>query len=268
MEQVKQNHLNCKICGHPVHKYFNTLVLRKYPVDFMACPNCEFLFPAEVFWLNEAYQRPINLEDTSILERNIRFAKIISVILYFFFKRQGQFLDFAGGYGLFTRLMRDIGFNFQWYDPHTPNLFAQGFECELNSSRKFELITACEVLEHFENPAAETSRLFSLSDNLLFSTILLPQSPPRADEWWYYGFEHGQHISFYSKKTMEFLAQKNQRNLLSSHNIHLFTAKSISPLLYQFIVNVGFTFLFLAVKKLMSSLTTRDAETMREKPKI
>lgn len=265
MEQVKQNHPTCKICGHQVRKCFDTRMLRKYPVDILHCPDCGFLFPAEVFWLKEAYQRPINLEDTRILERNIRFAKIISVILYFFFKRHGQFLDFAGGYGLFTRLLRDVGFQFQWNDPHTPNLFARGFETELNSGQQFELITAFEVFEHFENPLEEISRLFSYSDNLLFSTMLLPRTPPKADQWWYYGFEHGQHISFYSKRTLEFLAQKYQRNLYSSHNFHLFAAKSISPLLYQFIITIGFIFLFWPVKKLMRSLTTRDAERMREK---
>jgi len=268
MEQIKQNHLTCKICGHPVDKYFNTPVLRKYPVDILHCPNCGFLFPAEVFWLKEAYQHPINLEDTGMLERNIKFAKIISVILYCFFKRQGQFLDFAGGYGIFTRLMRDAGFQFYWNDPHTPNLFARGCESELNSGQKFELITAFEVFEHFENPLEEISRLCSLSDNLLFSTLLLPSRPPEASEWWYYGFEHGQHISFYSRKTLEILAQKYQRNLLSSHNLHLFTTKKIPSLLYQFMVKAGPIFLYLPVKGLMGSLTTRDAEAIRERIKI
>jgi len=232
----------------------------------MHCPNCGFLFPAEIFWLKEAYQPPINLEDTGLLERNIRFAKIISVILYLFFKRHGQFLDFAGGYGIFTRLIRDVGFSFYWNDLHTPNLFAQGFEVDLKQGSQFELITALEVFEHFENPPAEIERLFKYSENILFSTILLPQPVPAADKWWYYGFEHGQHISFYSKKTLEFLAQKYQRNLLSCHNIHLFTSRSISPMIYQFVVTAGFIFLYLPVKKLMQSLTTRDAEAMRVKP--
>ncbi len=41
------------------------------------------------------------------------------------------FLDYAGGYGVFTRLMRDIGFDFYWHDPYTQNLFANGFEKDI-----------------------------------------------------------------------------------------------------------------------------------------
>jgi len=53
------------------------------------------------------------------MSRNISSSKITAVILFFLFKKFGKFLDFGGGYGIFTRLMRDIGFDFYWYDPHS-----------------------------------------------------------------------------------------------------------------------------------------------------
>jgi len=34
----------------------------------------------------------------------------------------GIFLDYAAGYGLFVRLMRDAGYNFRWSDLYCQNL--------------------------------------------------------------------------------------------------------------------------------------------------
>ena len=110
------------------------------------------------------------------------------------------FLDYAGGYGVFTRLMRDIGFDFYWHDPYTQNLFANGFEDDLKSNSKFELLTAFEVFEHLVNPKEELEKMLRFSDTIVFSTELMPQEIPDPEEWWYYGFNHGQHISFYTRK--------------------------------------------------------------------
>ncbi len=50
---------------------------------------------------------------------------------------------------MFTRLMRDYGFDFLHYDKHTQNLFARGFEFH---DEKIEAITCFECFEHFVNP--------------------------------------------------------------------------------------------------------------------
>jgi len=39
----------------------------------------------------------------------------------------GIFLDYAAGYGLFVRLMRDAGYNFRWSDLYCQNLFVRGW---------------------------------------------------------------------------------------------------------------------------------------------
>jgi hypothetical protein len=247
-----------------VQKCFQAEILKKYKVDFFQCPNCEYLSAADAFWLEEAYQQPINQEDTGLINRNIYFSKIITVIIYCLFNRKGKFLDFAGGYGILTRLMRDVGFQFFWNDPHTNNLFARGFESDLNANNPMELITAIEVFEHFENPTEEVKKLFRISENLLFSTILLPDPVPTSSEWWYYGFEHGQHISFYTDKTLEWIAQHYGKKLYSCNNIHLFTTKEISGFLYNFIILMGYKLFFCPISKLMQTLTTSDAESIRQ----
>jgi hypothetical protein len=50
------------------------------------------------------------------MQRNINLSKMVATILLLFFDFRRKFLDYAGGYGVFVRLMRDIGFDFYWYD--------------------------------------------------------------------------------------------------------------------------------------------------------
>ena len=83
-----------------------------------------------------------------------------------------------GGYGIFTRLMRDIGFDFYWYDPHSINLLARGFETR-SKNYKYELVTAFEVFEHFAELIKEIESMLQFSDNILFSTELLPSLIPK-----------------------------------------------------------------------------------------
>jgi hypothetical protein len=124
----------------------------------------------------------------------------------------GRFLDYAGGYGLMTRLMRDYGFDFHWSDPYTQNLFAAGFEATLEGH--FTAISAFEVLEHMTDPVAEVGALLAHTDTIVASTELRPQPIPPPD-WPYYGFGHGQHIGFFSRPGLEALAQRLGVRLIS-----------------------------------------------------
>lgn len=218
----------CKICNSESDLAFTSKLLNKYDVKYYKCKHCEYLFTEDPFWLNEAYERSINLSDTGLLMRNLYFSEILSVVIYFYFNKDAAFLDYAGGYGVFTRLMRDIGFDFYWHDPYTQNLFANGFEKDINDSTKYELITAFEVFEHFINPKDEIAKMVKLSDTIVFSTELMLQQIPDPKSWWYYAFDHGQHISFYSKKTMNYLAKQFEMNYYDVNGIQIFTRKKLN----------------------------------------
>ena len=200
--------------------------MRKYPVDYFYCRNCGFLQTEKPHWLEEAYRCAINDLDTGLLQRNIYYSKIATVILSRYFKKDAEFLDYGGGYGIFTRLMRDNGFNFFIYDPNCPNLFAKEFQFnpEIN---QISLITSWECFEHFENPLVDLEKMLKISRNIMFSTELLPEDIPNPDKWGYYGFEHGQHISFYSKKTFLFLSKKFNLKYYSARNLHVLTEKKL-----------------------------------------
>ncbi len=260
--------MNCKICNHETKYIFSAKILNKYNVKYYYCNYCAFLKTEEPYWLTEAYNSPINIFDTGVMARNIGYSKITAVILYFLFDQYGRYLDFAGGYGFLTRLMRDIGFDFYWHDPYSTNLVARGFESK-NNSLKYELITSFESFEHFAQPNKEIEKMLQISDNILFSTELLPSVVPNPEKWWYYGLEHGQHISFYSYKTLKYIGQKYNMSFCSDNrNFHLLTKnKSINNGIYNFLLKFQKYGLFFYIKRRIKSLTVDDMNLLISKTK-
>jgi hypothetical protein len=211
----------CRLCGSATRVAFEATILSRHRVDYLHCPDCDQLQTATPHWLDEAYVRPINVEDTGLVQRNLLLARHMALLLFEGGLREGRFLDFAGGYGLMTRLMRDYGFDFHWNDPHTQNLFAAGFEAALEG--RFTAISAFEVLEHMVEPAVEVGALLAHTDTLVTSTELRPESIPPRD-WPYYGFSHGQHIGFFSQKSLATLANRLSVRLLTDGAfLHVFT---------------------------------------------
>lgn len=160
------------------------------------------------YWLNEAYAQSINLEDTGIMVRNQMCAERFAPVLFSLFGPSGRFVDFAGGYGLFTRMMRDCGFDFYWHDAYTENLVARGFE--YRAADTVDAVTSFESFEHFVDPLHELRKLLALGGAVFFSTDLAPSPTPRPDQWWYYGQSHGQHIAFYRVETLRRLASMTE----------------------------------------------------------
>ena len=118
----------CPICDSERKEIFTAKILHQYEIKYFLCDNCGLLQTEEPFWLNEAYSSAIADTDTGIVARNLSISKKLTCILYFLFNKEGKYLDIAGGYGLLTRLMRDIGFDFYWQDVYCQNIFAEGFE--------------------------------------------------------------------------------------------------------------------------------------------
>ena len=176
----------CKICGNDTLRAFSAEIMKKYTVNYFQCPNCEFVQTENPYWLKEAYESPMNFTDTGIMVRNQRFSKVTASLLILFFDKKAKFLDFAGGYGVFTRIMRDMGFDFYWDDPYTKNLLARGFE--KSDGEIYQVVTTFESFEHYENPLEEIGKITAISENIIFSTEPVAFPFPEKD-WWYYAFD-------------------------------------------------------------------------------
>lgn len=215
-----------KITGGATEKIMEATILHKYNVSYYQCKKTGFIQTEEPYWLNESYSSVITKLDVGLVNRNIELSYKTAKIICNFFNEDASFIDFAGGYGLFTRLMRDQGFDFYHTDKYCPNIFAEFFDLKsLSGIPDFELLTAFEVFEHMANPVTEISDLFAFSDHILFSTELLPvNSGDNLADWWYFSFETGQHISFHTMKSLEYISQKIGCNFYSNgSSLHLFT---------------------------------------------
>lgn len=231
--------MSCKICGHPSSLFSINTVLGKYKISYYRCSVCDFVQTQEPYWLEEAYSDIINSSDIGLIGRNLLQAELSSTVIEYFFDQNGNFLDYGGGYGLFVRLMRDKGYNFYLYEPQCTNLFAKTFEVQLPTDKKFNVLTAFEVFEHLVDPLAEIERMLQFSTNIFFSTLLLPVSFPKPSEWWYYGLEHGQHVSIYSRESLNYVAKKMGLRLYSNaRSYHLLTNKKIPQSLFSVFTRV------------------------------
>ncbi len=138
-----------------------------------------------------------------------------------------------------TRLMRDMGFNFFWNDSYCQNMLANGFDLGTTEA-PFTAVTMFEVLEHVQSPLSFISETLEMAQttNLIFSTVLYSDFPPKPEEWSYYCTETGQHISFYQTKTLEWLASKLGLKLYSHGSLHIFTKCDINYRLFRLIASV------------------------------
>ncbi|MCX8079409.1 MAG: glycosyltransferase [Geminocystis sp.] len=220
----------CKICHSDSYYFATAKFLQKYDVKYYQCSNCGFVQTENPYWLEEAYSEAIAASDIGLLYRNNFLAEIAARLIFNYFNHEGKFLDYGGGYGVFVRLMRDRGFDFYWYDKFCRNLFATGFELSDCQDKKFEMVTAFEVFEHFNNPLGEMENILQYSQNILISTQLLPKNNPKPDEWWYYAPHEGQHVGIYTRKALEIMARKyNLKLYTDGESLHLLTVNNNLP---------------------------------------
>ena len=221
----------CSICKSDRKFIFKETVLNKHQVSYYICTGCGLLQTEEPYWLDEAYDDAIAVTDTGLVQRNIMLASKTAAALYFIFNKNGKYLDIAGGYGMLVRLMRDLGFDFYWEDKYCTNILAKGFEVT-DTKGGFNALTAYEVMEHVHDPMAFVKDAMEEHDvkTIIFSTQVYEEGHPPGTGWWYYSFETGQHISFYTKKTLNTIADKLNLNFFSAGGLHIITDKKINPL--------------------------------------
>lgn len=264
--------MECKICQHTTQELFTSQVLYKYAVKYYQCPSCKFIQTEKPYWLDEAYSDAIAKLDLGYITRNIVYSQVTSSVIKLSFNRNKSFIDYGGGYGMFVRLMRDKGLDFYRQDLYCENLFTDNLDiADIKNTRssKFELLTSFEVFEHLDDPIGELEKMFTYSDSILFSTTLQPnQTFKHANDWWYFVPETGQHISLFSKQSLQKISERFDCNMYSnSKDLHLLTKKSFKfnpPQLTSFIHKV--------IDKTLSrnfynprSLMKKDFNNMKEK---
>ena len=222
------------------------------------CQFCDAAFYPEPNWLEQAYSKAISSMDTGIAERCLDLANVLTAFLWG--HRSDTFLDFGGGIGLLSRIMRDRGFDFHTSDPMAEYRLPQP-DCTADVPAMVSLI---EVLEHLVDPLAELRVILEQAPTVFISTHLIP-SDGLTPDWYYLQPETGQHIFFCSTTTLEQIASDLKVSVTSNgHNLHVLHRNPLTRWQRLVIRNQQFAWVFGHLGTMFArrrSLTIVDAES-------
>jgi SAM-dependent methyltransferase len=182
-------------------------------ISYFRCRVCGFTFAPELCaWTLEEFEARIYnadyaLVDPDYLDVRPRANAASLVPMLGERARTIRHLDFGGGNGLLSRLLREAGWPSTSYDPFVDR------DVSLAALGRFDLITAFEVFEHVPDVQRLMSSLTTLlapDGVVLFSTMASDGHlhPGQRIEWWYAAPRNG-HISLYSRKSLDILAEKH-----------------------------------------------------------
>lgn len=252
----------CRLCGGPTRLLFEKRVLGRHPAGYFRCGACELTQASEPTWLAEAYAEAISVTDTGLLARNLAARERVASFLHLSGVRSEPCLDWAAGYGVFVRLMRDAGFQFHWADPHAPNLFAKGFEWNEGMGRPV-VVTAFEVLEHLVRPGEEFARIAALGADLIVTSTELPPGGAPPEDWHYLSIESGQHVAFYTPVTLARLGREHGYPYVHAGPFYqLFARAPVPAWRWAACVRLG-PLLYPVVRRLRPTFTQADCLDLR-----
>ncbi len=180
-------------------------MLKRYEVNYYLCSGCGSLETETPYWLDEAYNVSAIGDDLGAGQRTIDLMLRTSALLDRIALPAGaECIDFGGGIGLFTRLMRDRGFNFFCFDRYAKPFFSDRYSLTTMAARSPEVVTAFEVMEHFPDPAQDLQQLFEMRPAFIVATTELFTGQDAS--WPYLAEGTGQHVFFYSPKALAGIA--------------------------------------------------------------
>lgn len=210
----------CKICGTSTRK----ITHEKTGNKFFCCNNCDFIAKDEQASLSLqdefcVYERHNNSIDDP--KYNDFFKVFIAAAVEGFLGKERNGCDFGSGPSpvLAMILERDYNCKIDIYDKfYSPNKIYQG--------KKYNFITSTEVVEHLDNPL-EYFRLFSqlIKDDGFISimTLFHPKDDEKFADWFY--IRDNSHTSFFTPKTMEYIANLTSLKVVFCNNHRFITFK-------------------------------------------
>ena len=197
----------CRLCGAPANYWNTKRLLNRYDVRYYLCSQGGSLETEQPYWLDVAYDVSGPGDDVGAVQRTIDLVLKTSALLdRIGVPAEAECIDFGGGLGLFTRLMRDQGINFFSYDLYARPFFSDRHSLTSLAGRTPAVVTAFEVLEHFTNPAHDLAQLFECRPALVIATTELFSGQDL--NWPYFAEGTGQHIFFYSRQALAHIARR------------------------------------------------------------
>ena len=202
----------CKLCGGATIYKFSKTLLKKFDARYHLCSNCGSLQVLDTAVLDEAYRNQNWALDTGLVARNLLLAGQLPLLFDGLLAKNDLIVDYGGGTGLLTRLLRDMGFIVLAYDKFGMPLFVNAFHVSSIDNLTCKAMIASEVLEHFDRPCEEIEMILSHTEMLIFTTEFYSA---QDENWWYRAPFTGQHIFFWSAKAVEAVFAKFGFKLLN-----------------------------------------------------
>lgn len=170
---------------------------------YRRCSHCDLISVPSQYWLSDREEKAIyDFHENDVEDEG--YQRFLSRLLEPMVARLPQGasgLDFGCGPGpaLATMLQRQ-GFDVDLYDLyyHPDDAVWQ---------RRYEFITATEVLEHLKHPAVELQRLWNLLEPAGLLGVMTKKARDReAFRQWHYKNDPT-HIAFFSESTFDYLSQ-------------------------------------------------------------
>lgn len=197
MVSINQNMVGCPLCfGETVS--FHQDGVRQYN----RCTLCKLVFVPEQFHVTPKREKEeYDLHENSCVDEGyLLFLSRFSDPFVKILKDQKSGLDFGCGPApALAGLIEQHGHSVALYDPLYKNE-------RTVLSKKYDFITATEVVEHFRDPAKEFTRLFQMlvpGGYLGLMTKMVKDDA--AFKTWHY-IRDLTHIAFYSKETFAYIA--------------------------------------------------------------
>ncbi|MBG08366.1 MAG: hypothetical protein CME68_06380 [Halobacteriovoraceae bacterium] len=193
----------CPLCRSPE----SSLVLKNKKREFYLCSQCSLTFVPSSFHLSkieekDRYTKHNNSSDDPIYKEFLMtlttplLKKAVSGVSW-------KGLDFGSGSSdTLSLIMREEGHEFYSYDPFFKN------DTSLLET-KYDVITCSEAIEHFSNPKLEWEKLWSLlkPNGTLAVMTQFRSFEKKFSDWWY--IRDLTHVSFFSKATFDWLADRD-----------------------------------------------------------
>ena len=239
----------CCVCGNTKPESFQ-LKYQKENFAVVSCQVCSMEFIPPYFRKQIKYTQYKNEAVTNAVRHGNNWVKIQRHRLRFRFIQKfikaGKLFDLGAGWGHFMLAGKELG-----YDVYGVEISEQPYlYCvndlklpvdhidffEMDESRKFDIITMWDVLEHIDKADEFLSKCNKLTHPGGFLFLQVPQidsyfAKLHRDNWKMMGLDH---VNYFSKKTITRILEKNGYEVLSiksSFEIKLFIMYSLLPLL-------------------------------------
>ena len=239
----------CSVCGNKELKQF-TLKYEKATFAVVTCNACSFHFIPPYYRKKIEYTQYKNADVTNAVRAGNNWVKIQRHKLRFKFIQKfiksGKLFDLGAGWGHFMLAGKELG-----YDVYGVEISEQPYlYCvndlklpvdhidffEMDESKKFDIITMWDVLEHIDKANDFLEKCSKLTKPGGYLFLQVPQidsyfAKRHKDSWKMMGLDH---VNYFGKDTIKQILANNGYEVVeikSSFEIKLFIMYTILPLL-------------------------------------